>query len=107
MSNTDIWIVIAALTLGTFLTRATFWLVGHHITIPKRINEALRYAPACALAAIIVPDLLIAHDHIEVSLSNPQLVSGIIAGAFFLYQRSMIGTILLGMATFTVVRLAC
>jgi len=106
MSNLDIWAVIAVLTLGTFLTRATFWLVGHHITIPKRVHEALRYAPACALAAIIVPDLLIHHDHIEVSLTNPQLMSGIIAGAFFLYQRSMLGTILLGMAVFTVVRIA-
>jgi len=106
MSNTEIWIVIAALTLSTFLTRATFWLVGHHITIPKRVSEALRYAPACALAAIIVPDLLIRSDHIEVSLTNPQLVSGIIAGAFFLYKRSMLGTIMLGMAVFTVVRIA-
>ncbi len=106
MSNTEIWIVIAELTLATLLTRATFWLVGHHITIPKRVNEALRYAPACALAAIIVPDLLITHDHIEVSLHNPQLVAGVIAGAFFLYRRSMLGTILLGMAVFTIVRIA-
>ena len=106
MSDTDIWLVIAALTLGTFLTRATFWLVGHHMTIPKRVNEALRYAPACALAAIILPDLLIRHDHIEVSLTNPQLVAGIVAGAFFLYKRSMFGTIILGMAVFSIVRIA-
>ena len=106
MSDMDIWLVIAVLTLGTFLTRATFWLVGHHITIPKRVNEALRYAPASALAAIIVPDLLIHHDHIDVSLTNPQLIAGIVAGVFFLYQRSMLGTIVLGMAVFSVVRIA-
>ena len=106
MSDIDIWWAIALLTLGTFLTRAAFWLVGHHITIPKRVNEALRYAPACALAAIIVPDLLIRHDHIEVSLTNPQLVAGIVAALFFLYQRSMFGTIILGMAVFSAVRIA-
>lgn len=106
MSNLDIWLIIALLTLATILTRATFWLVGQHITIPKRINEALRYAPACALAAIIVPDLLFHHNQLDVSFSNPQLVAGVIASAFFLYKRSMFGTIVLGMAVFTVVRVA-
>jgi len=106
MSDADIWLVIALLALGTFFTRATFWLVGHHITIPKRVNEVLRYAPACALAAIIVPDLLFQHDQIKISFTNPQLVGGIIASVFFLYKRSMIGTILLGMAVFTAVRVA-
>ncbi len=105
MTDTDIWTVIALLTLATFLTRATFWLVGHHITIPKRIHEALRYAPACALAAIIVPDFLIRHEQIDVSLKNPQLVAGLIASIFFLYKRSMLGTILLGMTAFTLIRL--
>lgn len=105
MSEFYIWEVIALLTIATILARVTFWLVGHHVTIPKRINEALRYAPACALAAIIVPDLLFHHQQITISLANPQLVGGVVASAFFLYKRSMFGTILIGMAVFTVVRL--
>jgi len=104
MSEFDIWLVIALLTVGTVLTRATFWLVGHHITIPKRVNEALRYAPACALAAVTVPDLVFIHDQFEFSFSNPQLIAGTVASVFFIYTRSMIGTILFGMAVFTVVR---
>jgi len=104
MSDFDLWCVIALLTLATFLTRATFWLVGHHITIPKRINEALRYAPACALAAIIFPDFLIRHDQIDFSFKNPQFIAGVIASVFFLYKRSMLSTILLGMAVFTLIR---
>ena len=105
MSDLEICAVIAVLALGTFLSRATFWLVGHHITIPKRVNEALRFAPACALTAIIVPDLLIRHDQILVSSANPQLIAGVAAAVFFLATRSMLGTILLGMAVFTAVRL--
>jgi branched-subunit amino acid transport protein len=105
MSDVDIWLVIALLTVGTVLTRATFWLIGHHVTIPKRVNEALRYAPGCALAAVIVPDLVFHHDQIEISFANPQLIAGVIASVFFLYTRSMIATILLGMAVFTAVRI--
>ncbi|HEY5801438.1 MAG TPA: AzlD domain-containing protein, partial [Burkholderiaceae bacterium] len=51
MSSWEIWLVIGLLVLATALTRSAFWLVGHHINIPKRVQEALRYAPACALAA--------------------------------------------------------
>jgi branched-subunit amino acid transport protein len=105
MSDLDIWLVIALLTLSTILTRATFWLVGHHITIPKRVNEALRFAPSCAMAAIIVPNVLINHDQIALTYTNPQLVAGVIASAFFVYTRSMFGTIFLGMVVFTLLRL--
>ena len=105
MSASDIWLTTLLLTIGAILTRATFWLIGHRVTIPRRVNDALCYAPACALAAIIVPDLLIHHDEINVSLSNPQLVGGVVAAAFFLYQRSMFVTILLGMTVYSLVRI--
>jgi branched-subunit amino acid transport protein len=104
MSDLYLWQVIAVLTIGAVLTRAAFWLVGHHVTIPKRINEALRFAPACALAAVIVPDLIYHHDQVRISFSNPHLVGGVVASAWFLYQRSMFGTILVGMAVYTAVR---
>jgi len=104
MSDSDIWIVIALLTLATFLTRSTFWLIGHHITIPKRINEALRFAPACALAAVLVPDFLVRHNQIDFSITNPQLIAGVLASLFFLKTRSMLGTIFFGMVVFTLVR---
>jgi len=56
MSDLDIWIVIFSLWLATFIARSGFWLAGNRINLPQRVQEALRYAPACALAAIIVPD---------------------------------------------------
>lgn len=106
MSDIDIWMVIGLLTLATLVARSTFWLIGHHITIPQRVNEALRFAPACALAAILVPDFLIHHNHIDFSITNPQLVAGVLASVFFLKTRSMLGTIFFGMVVFTLVRLA-
>ncbi len=105
MSDLYVWLVIGLLTLATFLTRSTFWIFGHHIVIPKRVNEALRFAPACALAAILVPDFLTYQHHIEFSIANPKLVGGVLASAFFLLTRSMLGTIFFGMAVFTLVRL--
>ncbi len=106
MSDLEIWIVIGVMVLATACTRSAFWLVGHHITIPRRVQEMLRYAPACALAAIIAPDLLMNGDgHVQVALSNLKLVAGIAAIIFYLVRRNMLQTIVFGMGFFTILRL--
>lgn len=105
MTDLEIWLVICLLALATFLARSSFWLVGHKINLPKRVQEALRYAPACALAAIIVPDLFLRDGNIYFSLENPRLIAGIAATIFFLLNRSMLLTILFGMLVYTAVRL--
>ena len=52
MTDLEIWITIGVLAVATAATRSSFWLIGHHITIPKRVQEVLRYAPACAPAGV-------------------------------------------------------
>lgn len=105
MNEGEIWLVIVLLAVATFIARSSFWLVGHRINLPKRVQEALRYAPACALAAIIMPDLLMNNGHILVSMTNPKLIAGIAATAFFLVKRNMLLTIFFGMAVYTFIRL--
>ncbi len=57
----DEWYVLGAIALlvvCTFLTRASYHLFGHRIPLGEGVRRALRYAPAAALTAIIVPALL-------------------------------------------------
>ncbi len=107
MSDLEIWAVIAVLVVATAATRSSFWLVGHHITIPKRVQEVLRYAPACALAAIVAPDLLLGGaGELQLAYSNPKLLAGVAAILFYLLRRNMLQTIVFGMLVFTALRLA-
>ena len=105
MNTFDVWATIVVLVLATAATRSTFWLVGHHITIPKRVNEMLRFAPACALAAIIAPDLLMDSAQMQFDPLNLKLLSGIAATMFYLLRRNMLQTIVFGMLVFTGLRL--
>jgi branched-subunit amino acid transport protein len=106
MSDLEIWVVIVALMVATAITRSALWLVGHHITIPKRVQEVLRYAPACALAAIIAPDLLLGgQGQLQLAASNPKLLAGLAAVLFYLVRRNMLLTIVFGMAVFTILRI--
>ncbi len=105
MSDWEIWAVIGVLCVATAATRSSFWLIGHRVSIPPRVQEMLRYAPACALAAIIGPDLLVdGAGQAQVSLANPKLLAGIAALAFYLWRRSMLMTIVFGMLVFTLLR---
>ena len=105
MADWEIWAVIGALAVATAATRSSFWVVGQHVTIPKRVQEMLRYAPACALAAIVAPDLILSDGHAVLDLSNLKLVSGIVATIFYLLRRNMLQTIIFGMAFYTALRL--
>jgi len=105
MSDLEIWIVILALAVATAITRSGFWLVGHKVTIPRRVQEMLRYAPSCALAAIVGPDLLLEPASLAFTLVNGKVVAGVAAVGWYLWRRNMLETIVFGMLVFTAVRL--
>ncbi|MBC3872909.1 AzlD domain-containing protein [Undibacterium flavidum] len=105
MNDIEIWIVIILLTVATIINRSAFWVVGHHINLPKRVQEALRYAPSCALAAIVAPDLFISDNQLVTSLHNPKLIASVAAAMFYLWKKDMLLTIVFGMGIFTLARL--
>jgi branched-subunit amino acid transport protein len=105
VSDLEIWSAIVLLTLATFIARSGFWLAGARMRLPDALQGALRYAPACALAAIIFPDLILVQGQPELSWHNPRLLAGIVAAVFFQWRKNMLQTILFGMLVFTVLRL--
>jgi branched-subunit amino acid transport protein len=105
MADWEIWTVILVLGVATACTRSAFWLIGHRVTIPPRVQEMLRYAPACALAAIVGPDLVLgAQGEVALTPANPKLLGGIAALLYYLWRRSMLQTIVFGMLVFTLLR---
>lgn len=95
-----IWWVILAITAGTVVTRSGPHLLGSKLRIPSSFDAALRFAPACALAAIIAPDLVFSDDTLNLTLENPRLLAGAVAAVIFATSRSMIATIAGGMIVF-------
>ena len=69
------------------------------------MQRALRYAPAAALVAVVVPDLLTTPNGLSIAFSNHALYASLFGLARFLWRRGMLGTIVVGMIVFTVLRL--
>jgi branched-subunit amino acid transport protein len=105
MSAVEMWLVIVGLTGVTVATRSFFLVLGDRIPLPERVQHALRYAPACALVALIAPEVLTVQGQLTVSLDNFKLLAGAAAVATMLVTRSMIATMVIGMGAFTALRM--
>ncbi|KDP85421.1 AzlD domain-containing protein [Cupriavidus basilensis] len=105
MSHLEIWVALVGMAVVTIVTRALFLMAGERVTVPDRIQRALRYAPAAALAAIILPDLMTWQGHFTIAPGNYKLVAGAVALVFYLLTRRMVGMIAAGMAVYTALRL--
>jgi branched-subunit amino acid transport protein len=105
MSATQIWLAIMGMAAITALTRALFLIGGERMILPERVQRALRYAPAAALAAVVIPDLLETPAGFSAGLSNHALYASLAGLAWYLWRRSMLGTIVIGMLVFTLLRL--
>ena len=99
-----VWCAILGLAVATFLARSVVLIAGERLRLPSGFESALRYAPACALTAIIAPDLLLTPDGLDLTLNNPRWLAGGIAVVIFAAFDSKIGAIIGGMVVFWVVR---
>lgn len=104
MSNLYMLLITCGMVLATFITRVGLLLVGERFKPSHRVETALRFAPICALAALIAPEILVQSGTVDVSLHNPRLVAAAAATAFFLWKRSMVGCIVVGMLVLSAVR---
>ena len=84
--DATIWGVFILIGLATTLPRASFIVLGSRVTLPSVVQRALRYAPAAALAAIVVPDILLVSG--ELAPLNPKLAAaGAAIGAALLSRN--------------------
>jgi branched-subunit amino acid transport protein len=105
MNSLSIWLTIIGMGIVTGVTRAFFLMGGERMVLPARVQRVLRYAPAAALAAVVVPDLLETPHGFSMWPTNHALWASLAGLAYYLKRRGMMGTIVVGMVVFTILRL--
>jgi branched-subunit amino acid transport protein len=107
VSGSALAVVIVGLALSTFITRTSFLLAGARLRLNRRVEVALRYAPVCTLAAIIVPDVLLHGPNASLDLSpfNPRLIGVLGAALWLCWSRNIVGCLALGMGAYTLARI--
>ncbi len=92
------WTLIVLLAAGTFLMRSIpLWLHGRSL-MPRWIDRFLRYVPAAALTALIVPGALYVRSNGDYEFAPERIVAAGVALLIALRTRSVVATMLGGMA---------
>ena len=104
---TDAWtlLIIAGMGVVTVLTRCFFFILDQRWSMPDWAQRALRYAPVAALAGVVLPEVVMSNGHLVGTWQDARLFAAAAGAAAFFWRRSVLVTLLVGMAVYLPLRL--
>jgi len=99
----SLWLVFIVMTVITVILRASFIMLGERAQLPPTAYKVLRYAPAAALSALVMPDILLVGDVLQPF--NPRLVAAAVVVVIVLRSRNPWLPFILGMGTLLLLQL--
>ncbi|MDZ7706234.1 MAG: AzlD domain-containing protein [Trueperaceae bacterium] len=100
MNTTWLWLVIVGMGVVTFALRVSVIAFQDRLTLPPALRRALRFVPAAVLAAIVAPAVVYGEGGLELSLANERLLAALVAALVAWWRKSLLLTLLAGMAAF-------
>ena len=102
MNQTDWWTLttIVGMAVVTVITRSFFFISSKPWTLPEWAQRGLYYAPIAALAAVIVPEIVMTQGHVISTWKDARLFAAAAGATWFYWRKSVLGTILAGMAVY-------
>ena len=95
---------VLGLVALSVLSRSAFFLSDRPWEMPGWLAQGLRYAPMAALAAVVVPEVLLQGGHWPTHLADARFVAAPVAALWAWWRKDMLGTILVGMAVYLPLR---
>ncbi|MED5620483.1 AzlD domain-containing protein [Ideonella sp. BN130291] len=105
MSFVEAFVTILGMAAVTVVTRAFFLFPDKEVPLPRWLKQALRYAPLAAMAAIVVPEVVMTQGHLIHTFKDARLYAAAAATAYFFWRRGILGTIVTGTAVMLALRL--
>jgi len=99
---TDVWTlaVIAALGLVTVIARGFFLLSDREWQLPAWADRGLQYAPVAALAAVVLPEVVMVQGQWVGTLADARLFAALAGAAAYAWRRNVLVTIAAGMTVY-------
>lgn len=107
LSTVEVLLAFAGLTLITVVTRSFFFITEREIALPEWFKRGLRYAPLAALAAVVVPEIVLVQGQLGTEPWRDARIYAALAATlyFFGWRRDILGTIVVGMAVLLPLRI--
>lgn len=97
MNGVEALITIVGLTVITVVTRGFFLISERELVLPDWVKRGLRHAPLAALAAVVVPEVVMSQGQFIDTWRDARLYAAAAATAYFFWRRGILGTIVSGM----------
>jgi branched-subunit amino acid transport protein len=105
MSDWESFITIVGLTVITVVTRCFFLIPERELRLPGWVQRGLRFAPLAALAAVVVPEVVMSQGQLISTWQDARIYAVVAATAWFFWRRGILGTIVAGMAVLVPLKL--
>ena len=105
MGTTEGVIATVGLAVLTVATRGFFFLTEREIPIPDWLRQGLRYAPLAALAAVVLPEIVLTQGQLIGTWQDARVFAAVAAAGYFWWRRGILGTIVVGMTVLLPLRL--
>ncbi|WBY00148.1 AzlD domain-containing protein [Ramlibacter tataouinensis] len=105
--TTDLWTlaVIVGLAGVTVLSRCFFFILERPWSLPDWARRALQYAPVAALAGVVLPEVVMTQGALVATWQDARLFATGAGIAVFFWRRSVLATLVVGMAIYLPLRL--
>lgn len=102
MFDLDPWTLLTIVLLGvvTVVTRSFFLMSSKPWTLPHWAQRGLQYAPIAALSAVVLPEVVTTQGVLVQTWQDARLFAAAAGAAWFFWQRSVLGTIVVGMLVY-------
>ncbi|MES2877572.1 MAG: AzlD domain-containing protein [Pseudomonadota bacterium] len=104
--HSDGWMIVTILGLAlvTVITRSFFFMSSKPWDLPSWAQRGLQYAPIAALAAVIVPEMVMTQGHFISTWQDARLFAVAAGAGWFFWRKgggqAVLGTIVAGMAVY-------
>jgi branched-subunit amino acid transport protein len=99
---TDGWtmFVIFGMAGVTVLARCFFFISNRSWNLPHWAQRGLQYAPIAALAAVVLPEVVMTNGHLVATWADARLFGAAAGALAFYWKRDVLVVIVVGMAVY-------
>ena len=87
------------------LARGFFFISSRPWRLPRWAERGLQYAPIAALAAVVLPEVVMSQGQLIATWQDARLYAAAAGAAWFWWRRGILGTIVCGTAVMLILRL--
>lgn len=97
-SQTEVWLIILAIAVGTYLLRFSFLGIIGDRPLPAWVERHLRYVGVAVMPAIVAP-LVLWPAATNGEIDPARIAAAFVALGVAVWTRSVVGTVICGLST--------